>query len=176
MTLSLRAPRTVEQLLNYRLMRLYAEATGPVTRWMEGQWGISSREWRLLALLAVHDTLSPSALAEQAHLDRPRTSRAVTSLAGKGLARRQAQPQDGRRAQVGLTPAGKRLYDDIFPHISALNSRLMNAIDDATAAVLDHALEQLTVAAIKANRELAQDVRANRQAGGTRRVRQWAAR
>ena len=175
MTLSLRAPRTVEQFLNYRLMRLYAEATGPVTRWMEGKWGISRREWRVLALLAVHDTLSPSALAEQAHLDRPRTSRAVTSLAGKGLVRRRPLLQDARRAQVALTAAGRRLYDEIFPHIAALNSRLMDALDEETASALDRALELLTGAAVQAKQELAQDVRADRQGGGTRRLHHWPA-
>ena len=40
MPLSLRQPTSLEELLNYRLMRLYAESTGQVTRLMEGRWGI----------------------------------------------------------------------------------------------------------------------------------------
>ena len=43
MTLSLREPRTLDELLNYRLLRLYAASTAPVTRLMEGRWGISRR-------------------------------------------------------------------------------------------------------------------------------------
>jgi DNA-binding MarR family transcriptional regulator len=141
---------------------------------MEGRWGISRREWRLLALLAACGALSPSALAERAHLDRPRTSRAITSLLAKRLAERSAEPGDARRARIVLTGAGRRLYDEVFPQVAAINARVIAALDDITAQALDRALVQLTAEAIRLNGEVAQDVRADRRAGGARRVRSWA--
>ena len=171
MPLSLRQPTSLEELLNYRLMRLYAESTGPVTRLMEGRWGISRREWRVLAFLWLHPGSSPSALAEQAQLDRPRTSRALSSLRAKGLVERQMHQGDGRRANVALTLKGETLYGEIFPHIAALNVRLMSSLDEATAEAFDRALEQLTRVAEQTNREVAQDVRADRHGGGARRLR-----
>ena len=54
MTLRLRDPQTLDDLLNYRLLRLYAQSGAPVIRLLEGRYGISRREWRLLALLAAH--------------------------------------------------------------------------------------------------------------------------
>ncbi len=173
MTLSLRQPTSLEELLNYRLMRLYAESTGPVTRMMEGRWGISRREWRVLAFLSMQPECSPSELAEQAQLDRPRTSRALTSLRAKGLVERQTHQGDARRASVALTPSGRALYDEIFPHIAALNARLMSSLDEVTAQAFDRALEQLTRIAKQTNREVAQDVRADRHGGGARKVRDW---
>src|SRR5688572_11079077 len=68
MTLPLRAPRTLDDLLNYRLLRLFALGGAPVIRLLEGRYGIARREWRVLALLAAHGGMSPSALAERAHL------------------------------------------------------------------------------------------------------------
>ena len=173
MTLSLRHPSSLEELLNYRLMRLYAESTGPVTRLMEGRWGISRREWRVLAFLSMQPECSPSALAEQAQLDRPRTSRALSSLRAKGLVARQPHQGDARRASVALTVGGRALYDEIFPHIAALNARLLSGLDDATARALDHTLQELTLVAVQLNKELARDVRADRHGGGTRKVRSW---
>lgn len=174
MTLSLRDPTSLEELLNYRLMRLYAESTGPVTRLMEGRWGISRREWRVLAFLSMQAECSPSGLAEQAQLDRPRTSRALSSLRAKGLVARHPHQGDARRASVALTLSGRALYEEIFPHIAALNARLMSSLDDDTARLLDRTLKELTRVAVEANKELAQDVRADRHGGGTRKVRSWS--
>lgn len=173
MTLSLRDPRTLHELLNYRLVCLYAASTAPVTRLMEGRWGISRREWRLLALLATHGPLAPSVLAERAQLDRPRTSRAITSLVAKRLAERAAERGDARRARIALTRAGRQLYDEIFPQVAAMNARVVAALDDAATQAFDQALARLTAEAVRLNAEIAQDVRADRRAGGSRRIRGW---
>jgi DNA-binding MarR family transcriptional regulator len=142
-----------------------------VVRLLEGRYGIARREWRLLAVLAAQGPLSPSALADAAQLDRPRTSRATGVLAAKGLLSRQTQAGDARRAVVALTESGQRLHDEIFPQVAAINARLVEALDDGQVAVLDQALRQLTEQARRLNGELAQDVRADRRAGGSRRLR-----
>lgn len=167
----LRHPRCLEDLLNYRLFRLYAASTSPVTRLMEGKWGISRREWRVLALLAAVGPTSPSVLAEQAHLDRPRTSRAIASLVAKSLAQRVVIADDARRATVSLTPAGQALFDEVFPQIARLNTRLLEAIDDELVLALDRALRTLTAHADEIGSRTEPEVRANRRAGGSRRVR-----
>jgi DNA-binding MarR family transcriptional regulator len=168
-TLSLRQPRQLDELLNYRLLRLFAISGAPVVRLLEGRFGISRREWRLVALLAARGALSPSALALQAHLDRPRISRAVTSLVTKGLLARAALPGDARRALVQLTPAGRRLYDEVFPQVAAINARIVGVLDEADVRALDAALERLTGRAAEVDRELADGPRADRRRGGSRR-------
>jgi len=170
MTLSLRDPQTLDELLNYRLLRLYAASTAPVTRLMEGRWGITRREWRLLALMATNDALSPSSLAELAHLDRARTSRAITSLVQKKLALRVVKQGDARRASIGLSLAGRRLFEEIFPKVAAINAQVVAVLDKELVRALDRALDQLTARAVQLNSEVAQDVRADRQSGGSRRV------
>jgi DNA-binding MarR family transcriptional regulator len=171
MTLSLRQPKTVDELLNFRLLRLFAVSGAPVIRLLEGRYGIARREWRLLAVLGARGALSPSALADEAQLDRPRTSRAIGVLLQKGLVARGVQRGDARRAQVALTDTGQALYAEIFPQVASINAQLVAVLDDATAAALDSALCQLTEAALRHNTRLVQDVGADRRAGGTRRIR-----
>jgi t-SNARE complex subunit (syntaxin) len=94
-------------------------------------------------------------------------------MVAKRLAKRSAQQVDARRALVVLTDAGCTSYDEVFPQVAAMNARVMEEIDDRTAQALSRALELLTAQAVKLNSEVAQDVHADRRAGGSRRVRRW---
>jgi DNA-binding MarR family transcriptional regulator len=167
----LAAPLTLDDLLNYRLFRLFALGGAPVVRLLEGRYGITRREWRLLALLATHGELAPSEIATLAHLDRPRTSRALSGLIGKRLAVRRAATADARRAHVALTDSGQALYAEVFPQVAAINAELISVLDEAAVQALDTILTRLTDHARQLNQEVARDVRADRRAGGSRRVR-----
>lgn len=169
--LILRHPGSIDELLNYRLLKLQAQSGAPVIRLLEGRFGIARREWRLIGLLALHGALSPSALAREADLDRPRTSRALGVLVGKGLVTRQALPGDARQARVALTDAGQQLYREILPEVAAINRAVLEALSDAQVAQLDALLRALTARAREVNATQVRDVRADRRAGGSRRIR-----
>ncbi len=158
------------QLLNFRLQALFALSGAPVVRMLEGRYGITRREWRLLAWLAESGPLSPSALAEATQLDRARTSRAIGNLTGKGLINRIAERHDPRRAMVSLTPTGQALYEQVFPAVAQLNAQLVEVLDEAQLHVLDIALAQLTTHARAVNQRVATEVKTMRQAGGSRRL------
>jgi hypothetical protein len=59
----LRAPRSVDELFLYRLMRLTSTARPLVVRLCEREFGITRREWSVLGLLAQHNGLSPCGAA-----------------------------------------------------------------------------------------------------------------
>ncbi|HSI59187.1 MAG TPA: MarR family transcriptional regulator [Ideonella sp.] len=162
-------PRDLDDLLNYRLMRLLAVSGAPVIRLCEGRYGIARREWRLLALLAAHGALSPSELADRGDLDRARTSKAIGSLVAKRLADRVPKPGDGRRAVVTLSETGRRLYDELFPQVAEINRQVLSTLDAKLLAALDEALQRLTVHAAQVNQQQALDVQADRLRGGSRR-------
>ncbi|HXF44646.1 MAG TPA: MarR family transcriptional regulator [Burkholderiaceae bacterium] len=164
------APRRLEDLFNYRLFQLQALASAPVRRLLEGRFGITRREWRVLALLATHGALSPSELALRAHLDRPRTSRALQALVRKSLAQRAPLAADARRATASLTERGMALYEEVFPAIAQINARLVAVLDPTSLNALDQMLERLTEHARRLDAELARDVRADRRHGGSRRM------
>lgn len=122
-----RNPAVLDDLFLYHLARLQAAAGSRVVRLCEGRYGITRREWRMLGLLAEVGQLQPSQLAEQAQLDRTRTSRTITALLAKGLVLRESQAGDARRALLRLSDTGRALHAELFPQVQAINRELMDA-------------------------------------------------
>jgi DNA-binding MarR family transcriptional regulator len=170
MTLKRQAKR-LDELLNYRLVRLGLLSGAPAIRLCEGGHGISRRELGMLIHLASAGPMSPSMLAEQVMLDRARTSRVIGSMTAKGLIERVAQPGDRRRALVALTVAGQTLHAQLFPQVAELNRRLLEALDDGLLDGLNAALQALEARAARINGEFATEVHADRHRGVGRRVR-----
>ena len=77
---------SVEDMLLYRLSHLTGSAGAMVVRLCEGGYGITRREWGVLAQLhGQPEGVLPSVLAERMQRDRARTSRALSALQAKGL-------------------------------------------------------------------------------------------
>ena len=135
--------RPLDDLLLYRLSRLLSVAGSMVIRLCEGRFGITRREWRLIATLASQGELGSSQLAEHAQLDRARTSKAVSSLVEKQLVSRVARAGDRRQVQLRLTEVGQAVYDQLFPLVAKINAELMGALDADDAARFDESLNRL---------------------------------
>lgn len=161
-------PAGLHDLLLFRLARLQAVAGAPVIRLCEGQYGITRREWRLIAALAQQGPMLSSALAERIHLDRGRTSLAVSALVRKGLLTRRPRPQDRRKVDLALTAAAQAIYDALYPQVVAINRALLATLSPPEVSQLDALLQRLQTAADAA---LAGAVlpKANRREGGTRK-------
>lgn len=157
---------SIEDLLLYRLGRLSSVAGAMVVRLCEGGYGITRREWGVVAQLYENGSLPPSALAERMHRDRARTSRTLTALGHKQLVLRTIPANDRRSALVSLTPAGRQLYDVLMPQIQAINSQILRALQPEEAARFDEALERLQARAQILLTELSPDLpKANRRQG-----------
>jgi DNA-binding MarR family transcriptional regulator len=133
----------LDGLLLFRLNRLMSVAGSMVTRLCEGRFGITRREWRMLAALAHRGELGSSQLAEHAQLDRARTSRAIGSLVDKGLVARTHPVGDRRQALLRLTESGGALYAELFPLVAQINAQLMSTLGPQGAADFDAALARL---------------------------------
>lgn len=167
----LTAPRSILDLLNFQLHMTETAGSANVTRLCEGEFGITRREWRFVAILAAKGALSPSDLATCAALDRSRTSKGVMALLAKGLVTRQAQPGDRRRAQVALTPAGQAMYERAFPRVRDFNLALLEALTPQEAETLAQLLNRLRRRAVQLSRAGLVGASANRRQGGSRRIR-----
>jgi DNA-binding MarR family transcriptional regulator len=139
----LREPSGLDDLLLYRLSRLLAVGGSMVIRLCEGRFGITRREWRVIARLAQEQELLSSELAERIQLDRARTSRAVTSLVAKKLVRRQAGTADRRQARVALTEKGRSLHAALFPLVCEINRGLLAPLSAVEAQQLERMLGAL---------------------------------
>ncbi len=168
----LRHPQGLPDMLLYRLNRIRAAGGGMVLRYCEGRFGVTRREWVVIALLADAGTITSSQLAARAGLDKSATSKAIVSLVKKALLSRLPRPGDRRYIELALTSQGRRLYEQILPVVQGVNRELMSGLADAEIAVLDRLLERIHEQAI-AMLECAPALpRADRRRGGsTRRAR-----
>ncbi len=141
------ASRSVDDLLLQRISRLLATAGGMVTRLCEGRFGITRREWRVLAVLVKEQGILPSQLAERMQLDRARTSRAITSLVGKHLVAREPKPGNRREVILTVTGKGQLLFDTMVPLAVDINRRLIAALAPQDAQRLDSSLDLLQACA-----------------------------
>ncbi|MES2360571.1 MAG: MarR family transcriptional regulator [Pseudomonadota bacterium] len=136
-------PEALDDLLLYRISRLLGVGGSLVTRLCEGRFGITRREWRMLAMLVQDEGLLSSQLAERAQMERAPTSRAITSLVRKKLLRRETRPGDRRQAALALTAEGRALYEALFPMVLEINRDLLAVLPAAGVSDLDQALDAL---------------------------------
>lgn len=172
--MSIAGPEFVHELLNYRLSTLLANSGALTTRRCEGSFGITRREWRIIALLAVQGPMTPTALSENASLEPDRISRLFASLREKRLVSRTPDALDKRRVKVELTPQGRDLYDRIFPVSVGIHQSVLSVLTPQEMCTLDDLLARLTERAIELNAHDERVHKADRRHGGSRRLRHEA--
>lgn len=67
---------------------------------------ITDGQYAVLAALANRGPMSPTALADEQHVQPPHMTRLVNALVTSGLVRRDEHPTDGRQVVVTITEAG----------------------------------------------------------------------
>lgn len=165
-THSLRSPERIDALLLFRLSKIVSLGGSIITRLCEGGYGITRREWAVLAILVTQDRLLWSEVAQRAELDDARLSRAMSSLVGKGLAHKTSDPN--RHVHLAATERGRDLYAEIYPFAQAIHAQLLEHLDDASVAALDRALSVVHAQAERLARESALP-KADRRLGRGRR-------
>lgn len=81
------------------------------------QYGLTEVQWRVLRVLYKHGTIDFSDLARETVVQRASLSRIVPTLAEKGLATRETNPDDHRLVTIAFTEKGEELVDRIMPRI-----------------------------------------------------------
>lgn len=143
------APQTLDDMLLYAMWQLQAHAGRVVVHLCESEFGVTRREWRVLAQLAREEGVLSSQLAERAGLDRARTSRALGSLEDKGLVVRTPRPGNRREIVVHLSADGRALHAALLPRIGAINRELLSVLSPAETHQLDAFLLRLQAQAVR---------------------------
>ena len=77
--------------------------------------GINIARWRVLAVLKDHGRMNISQIVEKTIIEQPTVSRIVDQLEREGLALRETCDKDSRFVQVRLSPAGTKVFQEIYP-------------------------------------------------------------
>ncbi|CAB3704818.1 MarR family winged helix-turn-helix transcriptional regulator [Achromobacter sp. SIMBA_011] len=157
-------------MLMYQLYQAWAQSNPVFVRLCEGRFGITRREWRLLACAVEGGIMTSAELAAAARLDLARTSRTLGSLCEKGWLRRLPDSADRRVVRVEATAEGLDRYRALLPEVVRLNDLLVQDLDAAEVALLRDLLTRIA----GRGQRMAQDNlitdKASRREGGTRRA------
>lgn len=105
--------------------------------------GLRVPAWRTLASLRARDRCTMNELAELTALERSTLSRTVDRMVEDDLVARLADERDLRIVRLALSPAGRRLFDQIAPGIEALNRAAVSGLPEGMEGVLRWALQQV---------------------------------
>lgn len=92
---------------------------------------ITLDQWLILSELDRQDRQNQFQLAQATCKDAPTVTRIIDLLCKKGLTHRLTDPDDRRRFQVTLTPAGRRKIAEVLPIIRATRRRAWHGLSDA---------------------------------------------
>ena len=110
--------------------------------------GVNGGEFDVLAALRRAGRpyrLTPTELSRALMVTSGGMTKRLGALKGRGLIRREADPNDGRSTTVALTREGKRLVEAILPEHVANEGRLLAGLSDEERSALAGLLETLAV-------------------------------
>lgn len=161
-------PRSIFDLLNFRLSELMGISGSLVTRICENEYGITREEWQFVAMLAELDAASPSDLAALTTVDRSQASKTLRGLMVKGLVERQAVAGDGRKARVLLTPTGTALFQQLFPRVVKVHHEVLQDLGSAERQMLAQSLTAMQERALAVAQAHKPRAAVGRRQGGSR--------
>ena len=129
------------------LLRAHATLMRQLEKQLEQQTGLPLADFDVLAQLAIADgELRMTELANRALISRSGMTRRVARLVEEGLVHRSEANADRRGVAVTLTDAGvARLTETVPAHARGIAEYFVSHLDDQELAVLESALDKVTV-------------------------------
>ena len=133
----------LDHFLPYRLSVASNAVSARISQSYRRKFGLKIPEWRLIAILAEQDSMTPIDIGKAGALDKITVSRAATALIDRGLVQQRRHPGDGRSHFLLLTGEGRALYADIAPLALAMEARLLADFSDKERAILARLLRRI---------------------------------
>ncbi len=134
----------LSSFLPYRLSVLSNRISRQLARVYQRDSDLDIPQWRVLAILANHDHLSATQVAQAASMDKVRISRTVAKLRAKGLIEQEGCQHDGRTRRYRLTAAGRKLYDGLLPRVLRCEKELFSGLDERDIRHLHRLIDKIT--------------------------------
>ena len=129
-----------------------AETLWNASRDFFGRWDLSPSQFNVLNLLSGRNAgVTQIELSRELITHRSNITGLVDRLEARGLVRRTAMPLDRRAFLVRLTPAGRRLLEEILPCYHAAAEEIWGRMSAARVIELARDLDRLAANANKFN-------------------------
>ena len=143
MTLRALTPRSTQTALPMALLRA-REAVMARFRPILDAHDINEQQWRVIRVLAEHDSLDATELAAKANILAPSLTRMIRAMDQRGLIRRGKDRGDGRRVILSITEAGLRMIEEVAPEAAQTYDRIDAQFGPERVALLIELLDQLS--------------------------------
>lgn len=130
----------LESFLPYRLYRLADAVSREFSRVYKDRHGLTRPEWRTLAGLGQHGTMTATALGEQSAMHKTKVSRAVTELERRRWLSRTPDVKDRRVEHLALTKVGIAAYREMVPLAEAFERELLAKLSAGERAAITNGL------------------------------------
>lgn len=140
----------LECFLPYRLSVLSNRISQAIARIYQQRFGLDVTEWRIMAVLGRYPGLSAGEVAERTAMDKVAISRGVARLLERELITRAVHEDDRRRSILGLSEAGRAVYDEIAPLALDYEQRLLAELADEEREWLQRLLARLDTIGVPA--------------------------
>jgi len=117
-----------------RLLWAINHGLNTTSRRMQNEFGITGQQRLVIRIIGAFPGLSAGALAAVLHIHPSTVTGILQRLESRQLVRRRADPADGRRLQLQLTPKGRRLTTPRVGTVEASVRRTLGRFDAADVA------------------------------------------
>ena len=149
----MREPKSVTDLLTYRLLRLSNTLGLYSNRRYRNQFDVTLPEWRVMSIIVLLETTSARDISRALATDKAWVGLTVQKLEQRGFVRCVSDKQDARRTLVSLTRQGQEVHDAIMANARRRQRRLLGALGD-DAETLIACLDRLQAEADRMLEEL----------------------
>ncbi len=139
---------SLSSFIPYRLSVAANVASGLIARAYRDRFELSIPEWRLIAILAESERLTPQDLTRETRMDKIAVSRAAARLESAGLVARAGNPGDRRSHFLALTAQGRSLYREVAPAALELEAQLLEDFSTDERRQLEALLRRIEAAAL----------------------------
>jgi DNA-binding MarR family transcriptional regulator len=133
----------LETFLPYRLYHLADLVSRDFSKLYKDHFGLTRPEWRVLAGLGQHGTMTASALGEQSAMHKTMVSRAVAELERRRWLTRRQDDSDRRLEHLTLTKAGADAYRNMVPLAKAFEQQMLGRLTTSEQTALKTGLAAL---------------------------------
>jgi DNA-binding MarR family transcriptional regulator len=134
----------IRDLFSFQLQRLAGLSTRIAALSIRPKYGVTPREWRVLAVLNYLGEVPLQELAKHSGLLKSQMSRTVSAMIDRGLIAKTANPEDGRSILLTLSAEGLALSRRILDASQERNAEMLSTLSRAEQQILMELLQRVT--------------------------------
>jgi DNA-binding MarR family transcriptional regulator len=137
--------RSIDEWLSFRFAVIATRVSTISHGYSQRTFQLSGHSWRGLALLARFGPCSAKQLVEKSSFDYPKVSRIIEDLVSRQLIERRNDSQDQRRAELNLTPQGRKVYENIAHRATEFEEYITSTLTKTERTALWSAIGKIDV-------------------------------